>query len=242
MYRRNIWLLLISVFLQFSAPALSQSFPTLLKRKALTHMNAGRYGEAINVLDEIVAENSKPADSYNLRGICYEKRSQFDHAVSNFRQAAKLAPDNKQFKQNLSRAENKWKKVLQERIKGYRRDLAINPDLIEHYYSLGECYENLGNWIEAERWYDRYFQVANNASAEQFSHYTEVLARKNQLTKGLTLLEEYLDRQPDDYQMLNRYGYFLLWLGRFEEAYVIFVLLNGWETPWLFNRHPIKLS
>ena len=62
----------------------------MLKHEAEKHMQAGRYGEAINMLNGLITLYPETADAYIMRGECYEKRSQYKLAVENLIKANNL--------------------------------------------------------------------------------------------------------------------------------------------------------
>ena len=70
---------LFSIFLFSQNPNISN-----FKSEALQLISEGRYGEAIDVLNKYVSANPNSADGFNLRGICYEKRGNYEYAVYDF--------------------------------------------------------------------------------------------------------------------------------------------------------------
>ena len=56
----------------------------------MAHMQNGRYEEAIDLLNKYISENARQADGYNLRGLCFEKKEQYQFAVLDFRRAVRL--------------------------------------------------------------------------------------------------------------------------------------------------------
>lgn len=72
----------------FSSSLFSQNNNTLnFKSEALQLINSGRYGEAIDILNKYVSANPNSADGFNLRGMCYENRGNYEFAVYDFRTA-----------------------------------------------------------------------------------------------------------------------------------------------------------
>ena len=133
----------------------AQSTADAMKAEALREMQVGRYGEAIDLLNRYISARPQQADGYNLRGLCYEKRQQFEYAVYDYRSARKLEPSNKDINANLERATQTWYTLLYNEIEGYKREIAINPNNPENYLNIGKCYKNLGQWPVAEEWYDK---------------------------------------------------------------------------------------
>lgn len=183
------------------------------KNEALFLMNDGRYGEAIDLLNKFVSENPQRADGFNLRGVCYEKRGNYENALYDFRTAKRLSPNDKEITSNLNRSTKDWYKLLYNKIEGHKREIAINPNFAKNYLEIGKCYKNLGEWNEAEVWYDLYLEK-EEASADEILRYAEILAKNNHIAKGEPILKNYTEMYPTDHRLWSRYGYFVLWLGK----------------------------
>lgn len=184
-----------------------------LKAEATNQMNAGRFGEAIDLLNRYISANPQKADGYNLRGLCNEKRAVYEQAVYDYRSARKLEPNNKEINANLARATDAWYKLLYNKIEGHKREIAINPNKPVNYLEIGKSYKNLGEWATAEVWYDEYLK-REEASPDEIIRYTEILAKNGHIKKGEPILKKYTDNHPEDHRLWSRYGYFLLWLGK----------------------------
>jgi tetratricopeptide (TPR) repeat protein len=216
--------LLISILFSLNNYTLPQNSSSIrLKNGAMVLMNSGRYGEAIDQWNKYIAENPQSADAFNFRGFCYEKRGNYEFAIYDYRTAKKLAPSDKEIISNLNRCTNDWYKLLYNQIEGYKREIAINPNLAKNYLEIGKCYKNLGEWTEAEVWYDSYLEKAE-ASADEILRYTEILAKNNHISKGEPILKSFTEKYPTDHRLWSRYGYFLMWLGKNKSAIQSFTI------------------
>ncbi len=206
--------LLILNLTLFSTPLFSQNNNSSnYKAEALQLISVGRYGEAIDLLNKYVSENPNSAEGFNLRGVCYEKRGNYEYAVYDFRTAKKLKPNDDEISSNLNRTTSDWYKLLYNKIEGHKREIAINSNAAKNYLEIGKCYKNLGNWSEAEIWYDIYLEK-ETASPDEIIRYSEILAKNNHISKGEPILRSYTERFSDDHRLWSRYGYFTLWLGK----------------------------
>ncbi|HCY76421.1 MAG TPA: hypothetical protein DHV28_10910 [Ignavibacteriales bacterium] len=206
--------LFLILFFSFNSSFLPQNINSAkYKSEALQLISAGRYGEAIDILNKYVSANPTSADGFNLRGMCYEKRGNYEYAVYDFRTAKKLKPNDDEISSNLNRTTSDWYKILYNKIEGYKREIAINPAIAQNYLEIGKCYKNLGNWSEAEIWYDTYLEKAT-ASSDEILRYTEILAKNNHIAKGEPILKTYTEKFSDDHRLWSRYGYFTYWLGK----------------------------
>ena len=180
-------------------------------------MESGRYGEAIDLLNKYISAKPQQAEGYNLRGLCYERRAQYEYAVYDFRSARKLDSKNPDINSNLKRTTDTWYSILYNNIEGYRREIAINPNDPQNYLQIGKAYKNLGEWLTAEEWYDKYLN-REEASPDEIIRYTEILAKDNHLSKGEPILKRYTEKYPDDHRLWSRFGYFSMWLGKKKTA------------------------
>ncbi len=206
-------LLLILILGGIGQRVYGQINPEAMRNEAEQEMKFGRYGESIDLLNRYISARPQKADGYNLRGICYEKREQFELSVYDYRSARKLDPSNKEIRKNLERATSTWYKLLYNNIEGYKREIAINPNKAENYLEIGKAYKNLGKWEVAEQWYDQYL-AREHASPDEIIRYTEILAKNNHIAKGWPILKKYTDEYPEDQRLWSRYGYFSMWLGK----------------------------
>ncbi len=206
--------LLILNLTLFSTSIFSQNYNSSnYKAEALQLISSGRYGEAIDVLNKYVSANPNSAEGFNLRGVCYEKRGNYEYAVYDFRTAKKLTPNDDEISSNLNRTTSDWYKILYNKIEGHKREIAINSNIAKNYLEIGKCYKNLGNWNEAEIWYDIYLEK-ETASSDEIIRYSEILAKNNHISKGEPILRSYTEHFSDDHRLWSRYGYFTLWLGK----------------------------
>ncbi len=199
------------------AAAPAQSDAPLLKREASRHMDAGRFGEAIALLDKYIAQRPNEADGYRLRGLCYEGRGQTENALQDYRKAVSLAPGNAQLQGLLARADKSLRERTAREIDGYKRELARNPNAAGPYLDIARSYRTLESWTDAEKAYDEYFK-RTDGSADEVLRYCEILARLNQLQKGEAILQHYTEKFPLNADLQTRYGFFLLWLGKYDAS------------------------
>ena len=208
-----IILCVIILFSESDRSLHAQSPRDKFKRNATVHMDAGRYGEAIGLINKFISEYPRNSEGYYLRGICYEARGQYEFAVYDLRSAFKLNRNDQKIANALERITEVWYTQLYNKIEGHKREIVLYPSKPVNYLEIGKCYKNLGNWNEAEEWYDKYL-LLEEPSADEVIRYTEILAKNNHITKGEVILKEYVKKYPEDHRLLSRYGYFTLWLGK----------------------------
>lgn len=206
-------IILFSVF-AFSITIQAQNRLDALKRQGLYLMREGRFEEAVDQFNKYIAANPRQAEGYHLRGLCFEKRIQYQYSVLDLRRARRLDPANNEIKQDLDRVIAVWYKLLYQKIDGHKRDIAKDPNYAFSYLEIGKSYRWLEEWGNAENWYDEYLKRDDNASPDEIIRYTEILAKTGSITKGERVLKIYTQRYPNDWRIWSRYGYFTLWLGK----------------------------
>jgi Flp pilus assembly protein TadD len=199
------------------SPVCAQPSNESLRLEALTNISKGKYGEAIELLNRFISANPQNPEGFNLRGTSFEKRGLYEQAVYDYRSALKLDPNNLEYKSNLSRTTEEFRKILYNTIAGYKREIAINPSKAGNYLEVGKSYKKLGEWFESEKWYDDYLRK-EEASADEILRYTEILAKNKHISKGESILKRYTQKYPEDHRLWSRYGYFTMWLGKKKTA------------------------
>lgn len=192
-----------------------------LMRTAISHMNAGRYGEAIDQLNKYIAALPQDPVGYYLQAQCLEKRQSFENARLQYRRAISLQKDGAlraKYEQDLQKMLNYWYALLNKKIEGHRREIAIDPNKPFNYLEIGKSYMWMEIWDKAEQWYDEYLLRDDNASPDEIIRYSIILARTGSIVKGEKILKKYTDRYPQDWRLWSRYGYFTMWLGKYQIA------------------------
>jgi tetratricopeptide (TPR) repeat protein len=62
-------------------------------KKASAKVDAGKYDDAIDILEDIVDDNPKNADAWNLLGYSHRKLGEYDDALGYYEKALKLKPN-----------------------------------------------------------------------------------------------------------------------------------------------------
>ncbi len=209
--------IVIFILLGLCLTVKAQNVTSELKTEAQSEMQSGRYSEAIDLLNKYISAQPQVADGYNLIALCYEKQQRFEDAVYYFRLATKLEPHNSNLRINLNRATNSWYKLLYNEIEGYKREVAINLKDPNNYLAIGKAYKNLGKWLVAEEWYDK-FLTLEHASPDEIIRYSDILGKNNHISKGWPILKKYTEEYPNDQRIWTKFGYFSLWLGKYRTA------------------------
>ncbi len=235
---RHVTMILMPVFLIGRLCALSQDDSVALRNEALRQMNAGRYGEAINILNTYIASNPSSAEGYRLRGICFQNRSQLENAVNDLRRAAALDASDV-IKSDLASAEAALKSSTNDKIEGYKRELARNPGAAAPCLAIARAYQGMNDWKASGQWFAEYFK-RTEGSPEDVLLYCEVLSKTGDLAKGETILRRSMDRYPKRPDLLSRYGYFLLWQGKYQLSRSAFEEALAEKSGWKEAREGLN--
>lgn len=185
---------------------------------AKIQMEEGKYSEAIDLLNNYISAEPRRAEGYALRAECYDNINQYYKAVLDWEKATKLDPTNQVLQSNLAKSKAILRNNLQEKIKGHERELAIDPSASENYLAIGKAYKKMEDYPKAEEYYDKYLSQVPETSPDEILRYAEILAKNNHIKKGEKTLKEYADKYPDDWRLQSRYGYFLMWNGKYRSA------------------------
>ncbi|NOX67476.1 MAG: tetratricopeptide repeat protein, partial [Chlorobi bacterium] len=185
---------------------------------AKVQMEEGKYSEAIDLLNNYISAEPRRAEGYALRAECYDNTGQYYKAVLDWEKATKLDPTNQVLQSNLAKSKAILNNNLQEKIKGHERELAIDPSASGNYLAIGKAYKQMEDYPKAEKYYDKYLSKVPETSPDEILRYAEILAKNNHIRKGEKILKEYADKYPDDWRLQSRYGYFLMWNGKYRSA------------------------
>ena len=72
------WTLLFLILVLFCPFISSQNDSAKLKSEAIRNIELGLFGEAIELLNNYISANPQDPSGYHLRGMCHEKRSQYE--------------------------------------------------------------------------------------------------------------------------------------------------------------------
>jgi len=189
-----------------------------LRARAIENMKTGRYGEAITLLNKYIAQKPQDPEGYHLVALCQEKRKEFESARLNMRRAIALKEDDAVFRTELERIINTWYAILEKKIEGHKREIAIDSKNPANYLGIANSYRWMEKWALSEQWYDEYLVRDPNASPDEIIRFTNVLVELKKLKKAEDWLKIYVERYPSDWRLWSRLGYMQVWQGKHKEA------------------------
>lgn len=115
-----------------------------LALEAQSHINAGRWAEAAECLNQVIRIMPDRAEPFYYLGLALQHLGKDEQAISNYKRAAGLDP-------LLAEAFNNMGNLyltqarLNEAIASYSQALKIRPSLVHAHYNLGLALKKLGN-------------------------------------------------------------------------------------------------
>jgi tetratricopeptide (TPR) repeat protein len=113
-------------------------------KKALTFWNAGKYNEALQLLNDIIRANPDDGTAYELRGNIYAFLNNFKKAIDDYTKAIELRPDlaaSYYYRATIYTLTNNYAPA----IKDYTRALELQTGYYEAYFHRGTIYSRSGN-------------------------------------------------------------------------------------------------
>lgn len=122
-----------------------------------------KYGTVNNTVN--VAEDD--AEAYNNRGLNFFENDEYDAAVSDFRAAVEIDPENASYHCNLAAALEGIEEI-EEALREYEHVLHLNPGDSTALLAIGYIYSERENYVEAEAvWKSLVDNAPNSAEARE---------------------------------------------------------------------------
>ena len=129
----------------------------------------GWYDAAINALEKTVESYPDKAIAYQELGALYYQQGQTDNALSAYRQAMQLQPENIAAQKNLADFYYAELGQADEALKIYENILTVTPDDVQTIMLTGHIYVSLNRFEEARKQYNRVLAVEpDHADALRF--------------------------------------------------------------------------
>ena len=97
-----------------------------------------------------ISIESDYAGAYNNRGVVYDKIRKNDKALSDYRKAARLDPQEPLYHSNTGIILNRMKRY-KEAVTSFNKTIKLDPGFVKAYKYRADAYEALGQTAKAER-------------------------------------------------------------------------------------------
>jgi tetratricopeptide (TPR) repeat protein len=186
--------------------------------QALGYHRAGRLDAAETIYRQILAGDSRHADSLHLLGMIQQQRGDLETAVSLIRRAIEIDPNAAAFHSNLGTVLQAQGK-LEEAGACFEHALALKPDWAEVLSNFGNVLQAQGRLDEAATRQQRAIALKPQF-AEAWSNLGIVRQAQGDLREAVKCYERAIALKPDYVDAHNNLGTALLNQDRVEEAAV----------------------
>jgi tetratricopeptide (TPR) repeat protein len=215
------------------------------------HLKAGRYKEAHDDFNRVIALDGNHARAFARRGRAYLELRQFKEALADFNQALKLEKDNIYALGHRGityREMGQYEKALadfnQVLALGYSRpwirdqvrDLERKKE-IQRYYDSGEEHLKARRYKEARDDFDRVIALDGN-HARAFARRGRAYLELRQFKEALADFNQALKLEKDNPYTLGHRGITYREMGQYEKALADFkrILALGHSQPWIRDQ------
>jgi len=169
----------------------------LYETNAALMVDAGKYDDAIALIDKGLAKFPGNAKLTELKGLAYFKSGNDDKFMESLKQAVAKNPQDALSWYNLGVLQSKNPKTLNEAEASFNRALEIDPNNVQALQAMFfNVYMGDDGAVIAE--YDK------ARKAGKMDEANKILAdRKARFTKGLPYLERWYKLQPDDRELIS---------------------------------------
>ncbi|BAU13427.1 TPR repeat-containing protein [Leptolyngbya sp. NIES-3755] len=180
-----------------------------------------RRDEAIALYQEVIQRHPKESSFYTLLGELYEQQNQADKAIALYQTGIRKA-------ENPETLYQAWGDLLSRRGKTeqaiaiYREGIRRNPSGSGLYSSLARILEENQRIDEVVALYQQSFKQEGLDYRLQLSELADLLVRQKQVDRMIAVYQDAMQRKPDDRDLLQQVGDFLVFQSRAKEAEPIY--------------------
>jgi tetratricopeptide (TPR) repeat protein len=183
---------------------------------ALAHHRAGRLAEAETIYRQILATDSRHADSLHLLGMIEHQRGNHEAAVQMIQQAIAISPDEAAYHSNLGTIYQAQGK-LNEAATCLEHALRLKPDWAEVHSNLGNVLQTQNKLEEAAACQERALALKPDF-AEAFSNLGNIRQAQGRLDDAVACYQNALALKPGYPDAHNNLGNALATLGKTVQA------------------------
>ncbi|MBE8965901.1 tetratricopeptide repeat protein [Nostocales cyanobacterium LEGE 12452] len=167
-------------------------------------------------LPDVISLESKLVATHNNLGYSLEQQGKFDEALTCYQKALELQPNCAEAEVNLGNALNAQGKLskdqqahygdlnhklglsrtiagnFKEAINYYRQAIALDPNLLEAYYSLGNTLQEVGQWEDAIASYGQALKL-NPLNWEIYIRLSQVYQAQNKRAEAISVYRQALN-------------------------------------------------
>lgn len=206
------------------------------KRKALVHVNAGRFGQAEKIIKKLCRRVPDDSDAWFLLGAITGQLGRIGEAIKFMDKSLKLCPDRPEAHYNLGRAylaNTQYGKA----IDSLNSAIKLRPDYCEAYINLGICRQKLQQYDQAALDFTRAVQI-NPLFAEGYYNRADTYRLMARLEDACVDYKHAISIEPKHYKAYTNLGLTLQSQGKLDEAIMQFqrALMLNHDEPVIFSN------
>ncbi len=213
------------------------STPIYLTNLGVVLVSQGKYENALEVYDRVLALKPDHSDAHRNRAIVLTRLNRFEEALVSYDKLVALKPDDAKAWFDRANALSKLRK-FGEALENCDKALALKPDYIEAINGRSAILRELGRFDEALACCDELLTLKPGYPDAYNTHGT-VLRRLNRNAEALASFDRAIELSPNFGAALNNRGNALQKLGRLDEALLSYdkaLLLNPNDLLAMNNR------
>jgi tetratricopeptide (TPR) repeat protein len=145
---------------------------------AICYLRLQKTAEAIGILEKLLLSKNDIPEIYLALGEAYFNRGEIEKALTNFRRAQELQPENDRIYYNLGLIYYK-NDQLEEALTSLKKAIEINPKFASAYYQLGLVFIKKGDFAQAIENLEKFLELEPEAKeAAQVKIIIEELKKK----------------------------------------------------------------
>ncbi|MCZ7583759.1 MAG: tetratricopeptide repeat protein [Deltaproteobacteria bacterium] len=167
----------------------------------------GRFDEAVNEFDLVLAADAKNGQALYFKGVCLTRLNRVDEALRTY---ARIPSDHPLYGDALAARGGLLRRIgrLDEAAEHLRSALKVHPDDPYLMRTLALVVSDQGKVDEAVRMMRKAMDLLPNDDAMPYT-LANILERAGRWEEGVELMEGVLDKDPDNADALNFIGYTL---------------------------------
>ena len=165
---------------------------------------SGQFQEAVSEAENLLKQFHQNPSIWNLKGACHGKLSQFEEALSCFKQAALLKPDSASAYSNMGAIYREMNQ-LDNATTYFSQALGLDPNFFDAHRNLALVCEKQENFAKAEKHFAEALRIRPD-SVEVLTAYGSFLSAQNRREAAIEQFQTALSLEPENIRILNNLG------------------------------------
>lgn len=179
------------------------------------------YQEALDMLMDFLQEGESDVSVYVAAGTILTTMGKSGEAVSMYRQAMYLAPDNDQISESLAFAllatdEPEESVAIFERLEQKARDQSQTLNW-SHYLAMGDCYMKMSQYFKAQRCFEKVSEQ-DNSNPRIWIRLAQTAMARDDLSRAQTWAQRAISLDPGNTEAQMALAFVILKQKNYEEA------------------------